>query len=275
MKKKYLIFGSNGFLANELKNKLKDKIKNFYFISSKDIDLTNLTSSKKLLKFKSTYNIIFFSAITPDKGNDDNAFIKNILMIKNFFKFFDVKKINHFIYISSDAVYNLNDKIINENTSPQPNDLYGLMHLTREKIISSKILNANLLIFRLTMVYGKGDTHNSYGPNRFLKELKKDKKITLFGKGLDERDFIFVDDVIKIIIKSLNTKFYGIYNIASGFSYSFYQIAKLIFRVNLYKENIFYIKNNNSITKRKFNINKLVKDFDFKAKTLKNGLKNY
>jgi nucleoside-diphosphate-sugar epimerase len=125
------------------------------------------------------------------------------------------------------------------------------------------------------MVYGKGDTHNSYGPNRFLKELKKDKKITLFGKGLDERDFIFVDDVIKIIIKSLNTKFYGIYNIASGFSYSFYQIAKLIFRVNLYKENIFYIKNNNSITKRKFNINKLVKDFDFKAKTLKDGLKNY
>ena len=140
MKKKYLIFGSNGFLANELKNKLNDKIKNFYFISSKDIDLTNLTSSKKLLKFKSTYNIIFFSAITPDKGNDDNTFIKNILMIKNFFKFFDIKKINHFIYISSDAVYNLNDTIINENTSPQPNDLYGLMHLTREKIISSKYL---------------------------------------------------------------------------------------------------------------------------------------
>jgi nucleoside-diphosphate-sugar epimerase len=275
MKKKYLIFGSNGFLANELKNKLKNKTKNFYFISSKNINLTNLTSSKKLLKFKSTYNIVFFSAITPDKGNDDNTFIKNILMINNFFKFFDVKKINHFIYISSDAVYNLNDKLINENTSPQPNDLYGLMHLTREKIISSKILNTNLLILRLTMVYGKGDTHNSYGPNRFLRELKKDKKITLFGKGLDERDFIFVDDVIKIIIKSLNAKFYGIYNIASGFSYSFYQIAKLIFRVNFYKENILYIKNSNSITKRKFNINKLVKDFHFKTKALKDGLKTY
>lgn len=125
------------------------------------------------------------------------------------------------------------------------------------------------------MVYGKGDTHNSYGPNRFLRELKKDKKITLFGKGLDERDFIFVDDVIKIIIKSLNAKFYGIYNIASGFSYSFYQIAKLIFRVNFYKENILYIKNSNSITKRKFNINKLVKDFHFKTKALKDGLKTY
>jgi len=275
VKKKYLIFGSNGFLANALKNKLKDKIKNFHFISKEDIDLTKLSSSKKLLKFKSTYNVVFFSTITPDKGKDDNAFIKNILMINNFFKFFDVKKINHFIYISSDAVYNLNDKIINENTSPQPNDLYGLMHLAREKIISSKILNTKLLIFRLTMVYGKGDTHNSYGPNRFLRELKKDKKITLFGKGLDERDFIFVDDVIKIFIKSLSAKFYGIYNIASGFSYSFYQIAKLIFRVNFYKENIFYIKNSNSITKRRFNINKLVKDFHFKAKALKDGLKTY
>jgi len=275
VKKKYLIFGSNGFLANALKNKLKDKIKNFQFISKEDIDLTKLTSSKKLLKFKSTYNVVFFSTITPDKGKDHNAFIKNILMINNFFKFFDVKKINHFTYISSDAVYNTNKKIISENTFPQPNDLYGWMHLTREKIISGKILNKNLLILRLTMVYGKGDTHNSYGPNRFLRELKKDNKITLFGKGLDERDFVFVDDVIKIIIKSFNTKFYGIYNIASGFSYSFYQIAKLIFRVNLDKENIFYIKNNNFITKRKFNINKLVKDFGFKMKALKDGLKNY
>ena len=249
---------------------IKLKVKN-----EKYINLTNSASSKKLLKFKSKYSIIFFSTLTPDKGNNENSFIKNILMINNFFKFFDVKKINHFTYISSDAVYNLNQSVIDEKTPPQPNDLFGLMHLVREKIISCKILNKNLLILRLTMVYGRGDTHNSYGPNRFLRELKKGKKITLFGKGLDTRDFVFLDDVIKIILKTLNGKFYGIYNIASGFSNSFYEIAKLIFRLNLYKENIVYVKNNNPISKRKFNINKLVKDFHFKTKALKDGLKTY
>ena len=54
-------------------------------------------------------------------------------MISNFLEFFPKNKISHFNYISSDAVYSLKEKNIDENTICSPDDLYGSMHFSREK----------------------------------------------------------------------------------------------------------------------------------------------
>jgi len=47
------------------------------------------------------------------------------------------------------------------------------MHRTRELMLAAEA-KAPLAILRLTAVYGAGDTHNSYGPNRFLRQALKD-----------------------------------------------------------------------------------------------------
>ena len=142
--------------------------------SSKDIDLLQEESSKKLnLIAKKSYQIFFFSALTPDKGKDEVTLINNITMIKNFFAYFPKENIDHFFYISSDAVYSLGNEVITDKTVPNPQDLYGLMHLTREKIVESHLPREKITILRLTGVYGLGDTHNSYGPNRFIKSEKR------------------------------------------------------------------------------------------------------
>ena len=88
---KILVFGKNGFLASRLKKSFRQKNIKAKFIGSNDIDLTKENSVKKLKKFNKKYSIIFLSALTPDKGKDEKVFLKNILMIKNFFKY--LKKI--------------------------------------------------------------------------------------------------------------------------------------------------------------------------------------
>ena len=49
------------------------------------------------------------------------------------------KKIDYFLYISSDAVYK-DTKKINEKSELKPNSIHGVMHLLREEIIQ----NSNL-----------------------------------------------------------------------------------------------------------------------------------
>ena len=55
----------------------------------------------------------------------------------------------------------------------------------------------NLCIVRPTLVYGEGDPHNGYGPNRFIKLIKK-KPIELFGRGEELRDHVWINDVSRL-----------------------------------------------------------------------------
>lgn len=272
---KILVFGKNGFLASKLKKKFRQNNISAKFIGSKDIDLTNESSVKKLKKYNKRYSIIFLSAITPDKGKDEKIFLNNILMITNFFKYFSEKNIEHFLYVSSDAVYSLDQEKISHKTSPSPSDLYGLMHLSRENICSLKISEEKLTILRPTIVYGKGDTHNSYGPNRFFKQLNNNSQIKIFGKGLDVRDHLFVEDLIKIISKAILNKIGGKYNVASGKSIKFIDIVKKLQKITNRKINIDYIKVNNLPTKRYFDISQTEKKFKLNFTDLNLGLKKY
>ena len=272
---KILVFGKNGFLASKLKKKFRQNNISAKFIGSKDIDLTKESSVKKLKKYNKRYSIIFLSALTPDKGKDEKIFLNNILMITNFFKYFSEKNIEHFLYVSSDAVYSLDQEKISHKTSPSPSDLYGLMHLSRENICSLKISEEKLTILRPTIVYGKGDTHNSYGPNRFIKQLNNNSQIKIFGKGLDVRDHLFVEDLIKIISKAILNKISGKYNIASGKSIKFIEIIKKLQKITKRKINIDYIKVNNLPTKRYFDISQTKKKFKLNFTDLNLGLKKY
>ena len=73
------------------------------------------------------------------------------------------------------------------------------MHLCRESML--KEFKNCLTIIRLTLVYGKNDPHNGYGPNKFSRLLKLNKKIKLFGKGEERRDHISIYDISNIIKK--------------------------------------------------------------------------
>jgi nucleoside-diphosphate-sugar epimerase len=272
-----LVFGKNGFLGKKFCASLLKQDVRFSSYSSKDINLLDEDSSKALkLIPKNNYEIIFFSALTPDKGKDEITLIKNLTMIKNFFLFFPKEYIEHFIYISSDAVYSLNNEIITDISIPNPQDLYGLMHLSREKIIETHLPKTKFSILRLTGVYGFGDTHNSYGPNRFIQSALKDRKIQIFGSGNDVRSHIYIDDVIDTFNIVLKEKIFGTYCLSSEKSHSFIEIANLI--KNYYKKKgiiveIILNQNNNKITKKFFkDLFMFEKNINLKKDTLENNL---
>ncbi len=273
--KRTLIFGSNGFIGKNLLNHLKQSKVNSVGVRRKDIDLTKRKSVEQIHKFiKDGDSIIFLSALTPDKGRDLKTFNKNIKMIENFISGVKNKKLNHLIYFSSDAVYSFDNTLINEKTPTFSSDYYSLMHITREIIIRNET-NCPSLFIRPTAVYGYDDTHNSYGPNRFIKNALLDKKITLGGNGEETRDHIFIDDLIKITTSCIIFKTIGFLNAATGFSISFMDLAKII-KKNIPEVNIITTERNNPITYRKFDINNFTSCFsDFSFTDLDSSISSY
>jgi nucleoside-diphosphate-sugar epimerase len=222
---------------------------------------------------KSSDTVIFLSAITPDKGRDANAFMNNILMMKHLNETLKSIKIAHLIYFSSDAVYGQKQSLLSEDSPVAPQDLYGAMHLARELMLS-ELADIPVATLRITAVYGAGDTHTSYGPNRFLESAFKSQRIDLFGCGEELRDHIYSDDVAVITNLCVHMKSSGVLNIATGRSHTFKRVAELV--AEQFDEPIRIQKNarSNLITHRHFDTTNLLKAFPSLCLTgLEDGLK--
>ena len=266
--KRCILFGSNGFIGKNLSKNLTTNNIDIIKITSKDIDLTDKNYIKKISKLIEPKDvIIMLSALTPDRGKDLKTFFSNIQMIRNLTEAIKNRDdISQFIYFSSDAVYSFKDTLVDEQTTVTSSDYYSLMHLTREEIIKNE-LKIPYLIVRPTLVFGPGDTHNSYGPNRFIRGFFKQNEITLGGKGEETRDHIYINDLVKMISSMLQRKTVGTINLATGNSISFFSLATKISKffpnskINLTERNndITYRKFDNSLFKREFN------DFSFNS----------
>ena len=269
--------GKSGIISSNLQKLLKKKRINFIAFGRSSIDLRNRENFKILKKkIRSGDVVIFISAKAPVKTFE--MFMENLKICEVVCDGLKNKKISQLIYISSDAVYSDTKNKIFENSECLPDSLHGQMHLLREKILIYKFRKI-LCILRPTLIFGAGDTHNGYGPNRFINLAIKNKNINIFGNGEERRDHIFVEDVINIIFKCIINNARGILNLASGKVYSFKHIAKQIISLSKSKSKLKKIKRLGPIPHngyRPFNIKLLQKNFkNVELSNLKIGVKKY
>ena len=271
-----ILFGGSGFIGRKLLNVLISSGVEVLSLGSKDLDLTESNAVKKIEDLiQNTDTIVFLSAITPDKNRNTDTFIKNLIMTKHLCQALKNKSVNHIIYLSSDAVYHPNQSLVNEESLLSPQSLYGVMHLSRE-IMISELINTPSIILRITMVYGAGDTHTSYGPNRFLQSSIKYKEINLFGFGEETRDYVHVDDVVNITNLCINMKSIGLLNIATGKSISFKNLAKIVSSLFSDKIKINNNERHNSITHRHYDVTNRLKNFPYLSLIdIEKGLTDY
>jgi len=257
-----VILGAGGFVGTLLKDKLQAANIPVLALGSKEIDLSTEGAAEKLVALlKPEDAVVMLSAITPDKGRDIEAFMRNMKMGANVCVALQKCPVAHTVYLSSDAVYPVEVAHVSEETSAAPTDLYGTMHKAREVMFQSTVTSAPLALLRLTITFGVADTHNSYGPNRFRRSASQDKKITLFGNGEEARDHIFVDDAIELIYQVLRYRTHGLLNLATGKSYNFMEVATKVAALFNDAVEIVCTPRKTTITHRHYDVTNLYKAF--------------
>jgi len=268
-----VLIGARGFIGATLQRQLAVTGVPTLALTSSDVDLADASALAQLVKLlKPTDSVVMLAALTPDKGRDIATLMKNFAMMQNVCAAIEKIGCTHFVYFSSDAVYDTAVSHVSEATPASPQDLYGAMHYTRE-IMARNLGKVPLLILRPTLVYGLDDTHNSYGVNRFRRAAQKDGKITLFGGGEENRDHIHVDDVAAIAMRGLFRYSTGILNVATGTSKSFLDVASFVATQFRRKIEIVTTSRQNPVTHRHYDVTNLIKLFpDFHFIPLKDGI---
>lgn len=137
------------------------------------------------------------------------------------------KNISQIIYLSTIAVYGESKgHVFIEDDQPHPNTNYGLTKYVSENIINYwSIKSGNpITILRPFNIYGPGNKKGAI--YNFYKSFMESGKITIFGDGKQTRDFLYVDDVVDALIKSIDKKPKGIVNLGSGRSCSLIELIE-------------------------------------------------
>tara|TARA_Y100000590_G_scaffold469367_1_gene656529 strand:+ start:2254 stop:3051 length:798 start_codon:yes stop_codon:yes gene_type:complete len=206
MKLNILIIGKNSFLGSNLFKYLKKMN-----LKPKKVNLNNF------LKFENSYLSSFKFII--NFSTNKSYFLKDYkkkndfdLLVANKTK--DIK--SKLVIFSTGKVYGPGYKLV-EKSKKSPIDIYGKNKLISEKKIIK--IKKNLLILRLSNIVGKSEskkrrkiTHLFFDDIR--KNLKKNKVI--IPKKTYFKDFLLVDDFVKIVYLCILKNVSGVYNLSAN-----------------------------------------------------------
>lgn len=224
-----VLLGGSGFVGKALTALLREKNMPVQSFSSRELDLLALDAADQVTDLlRDGDAVVMLSALTPDKGRDIATLMRNLRMAEAVCAAFSRRPVAHVVYVSSDAVYPLSLGLVSEASAAEPTDLYSTMHRAREVMFQTTAGSTPFAILRPTLIYGAGDTHNSYGPNRFRRLAAKDGTITVGGEGEETRDHIYVGDVAELIHRVLQRRSSGILNLVTGRSTSYAELGRLV-----------------------------------------------
>jgi UDP-glucuronate 4-epimerase len=145
--------------------------------------------------------------------------------IDGFFNILEITRkyrMEELVFASSSSVYGESDQVpFKENEiSYKPESFYAATKMCNEIMASSysKIYNIKIIGLRFFTVYGPFGRPDM-APFLFASSLQQKTPISIFNNGLMERDFTYVEDIVKYIHGILGKKMesnFSIFNIGNG-----------------------------------------------------------
>lgn len=217
-----LVTGSNGFIGKNMVPFLREKGHNVFTYEWGDI-LPNY--------FYKLDWVIHLGAISSTTETDASKIMDQNILSSIWFIDKCVDNNVNIQFASSASVYG-DSTIFSEDSEVRPKSLYALSKYFLERYASSKKEQGATNIiqgFRYFNVYGphedhKGDQASPF--HKFKKEFNKNNQVTLFENSKQyKRDFVHVSQVINTHIDFFEVKESGIWNVGTGATLSFEDVA--------------------------------------------------
>lgn len=249
--KKILITGAAGFIGTSAT----------HFYNNKGFDIIGVSSASmefvKDIPFKKYFSIILphpklgellkmynpdilihsvGSAIVGDSIKDSTKdFYSKVVVTREVLESVRINSPDtKVVFLSSAAVYGNPISIpVKEIDKLAPISPYGYTKLQCESLCEqfSKLYHLKIAVLRIFSVYGPGLSKQLFW-DIFQKSLTG-KTIKLFGTGKESRDFIFIDDLMDVILTVVNNSDseFCIFNVASGQEVTIQKAANVFTKV--------------------------------------------
>lgn len=287
------VTGANGFLGSKLLEKLNHNDTNVFVIGRnlKRVQSNNNIHNIRCLEYdltkpmpKNLFShidcidcLIHLAAYVPKHESEDDIEKSIQTNISGTIKLIEAagKVTKKIIYSSTLEVYGAPENLpITENHPTEPLTFYGASKLSAEKYlhIYSTKTGSKLIILRFTSIYGPGEIYDRALPN-YIRSVISDEPPVIYGTGMDLRDYLYVDDAVDAIMLAIKSDCCGVYNIASGSTYTKKDVADRIIRLSGKNLKLAFNHADSKLKNIAFDIKKAKNDLSFSPNTdLNDGL---
>lgn len=256
MAKTVLVTGGAGFIGSNMTDALLDNGYKVIVIDNLSTGLKENINSKVLFikgdvrnpkdldkVFKNKIDAIFHIAgcASTIKSFDDPAadLNTNVLGTINIINYAIKHKVNRLLYASSMTSYGVPDAVpVKETMGTRPIAYYGITKYAGERYVLATGLRTdmgfklNTTAFRMFNVYGRRQSlTNPYQGvvSIFIGNVLRGEAVTVFGDGLQSRDYVHISDVAKAWIGAIDNKksFDEVFNLGSGIRVSVNQLIDI------------------------------------------------
>jgi len=231
---KYLVLGGSGFIGSSIRKQLSmEQNANCLSMSSALCDLRDPSKTMEVLAPVTSGAVVVYAAGIPRARSDTfEMMIDNITMVRNVVDVFQQAPPRLVIFISTVEIYGVPDQLpITEHTTLRPVSFYGVGKVAAELMLGSWQRNTGipLAILRLPGVYGPGDQGRGF-IGALMRSINDGREFNLFGDGNAQRDYVFVEDVAKVVACLKELRFDQLtINLATGTCYSLLEIIDQAF----------------------------------------------
>jgi len=253
--KKSLVTGGAGFIGSHIVDRLlelghqvvvidnesSDGHDEYYWnekCENHKVDICSFNSIAPLFQdVNYVYHLAAKASVQASVDNPIPTISTQVLGTINVLESARLSGVEKFVYSSTSACYGNSNPIPNVETMREdPLNAYAIGKLSGEQLVKSYhgLYGMKTLAFRYTNVYGERARHvGTYAPavSKFLKMRNQGEPLTIFGDGLQRRDFIHVSDVVdaNALISFMECDNWGeVYNIGFGKNWSIQEIADSI-----------------------------------------------
>lgn len=217
-----LITGGSGFVGQALIADIEDEYQTINYDLKNGDDILDGEKLKRSLKdVDIVFHLAAQTSVQESIKNPEYDWRVNVGGTKQLIEAVRGSDVDKIIYASTAAVYGMPEYIpIDEMHPLRPISPYGRSKLEGEKMlrIFYEESGVGLDVLRIFNIYGFGERENLDVIRKMLSRLKGRQRPVIYGDGEQSRDFIFIDDVIKILRECIEGKKdrYNLWNVGTG-----------------------------------------------------------
>ena len=280
MNEVFLVTGGEGFIGRNIISRIRDLGGEAYSldIAGKPDFKISITDRRKFNDINKKFDGIFhLTAVTSPpqfETNPDKGLRVNVNGTYNVLDFARRHGVNKVVLASSSAIYGDSREIAVESKYPDRyQNLYPVTKIVNELFSRHFSLRneVDCVSLRYFNTYGPGEnTKGAYASpiSKFISSALKGEDIEVFGDGTQSRDFIYVKDTAAASIAAYEHGKAGeSYNIGTGITTSFNDIAEMVKTISKSHSKIVHVKNpfKNYQMFTKADMTKTISDLRFKA----------
>ncbi|HWQ66605.1 MAG TPA: NAD-dependent epimerase/dehydratase family protein [Methanospirillum sp.] len=257
MNKRYLVTGGAGFIGSHLCRTLvaggdhciildsleSGRLSNIHDLLQTGgvefIQDTILNESRIVSLCTGVDGIFHLAALVSVQRSIDDPRLNHQINVDGVFNILEaahVGRVPKVVLASSAALYGSSAPPHNESFPVDPLSPYAVGKYVSEiySSVYSQLYGLEAVCLRFFNVYGPNqDPSSSYSGviTKFLDAVAHGDPCTIFGDGEQTRDFVYVQDVVQALIRSMDKGIHGIFNVGTGVSSSINTLARDIIQI--------------------------------------------